>query len=325
MFWKCLNSILEIYLRVYPMRDLDLKTLRLLVAVCDAGNMKDAAAEQHIEPSAISKRIAQLEDVVGSKVLVRGRHGAVPTVAGQALLEHARSILFTLDRIETDMAAFKGGIKGQVSVVASASAIAESLLDDLAQFMRDPAHADIKVDIEERFSKDVVGMVRDGVASLGVCWGNIDFKGLATRTYRNDELTLAVPLDHPLAALDAVRFEDTLDFEHVGLQPSTAVYTMLDRAAAKAGRRMRYRIVVSNFDAAFRVVGAGLGISVVPREVSGIYVSAGQVRLVTLMNDWAQRRFAICFRKNSDLSQATQRLVDFLAERAIDLPKAYPI
>ncbi len=298
------------------MRDLDLKTLRLLVAVCDAGNMKDAAAEQHIEPSAVSKRIAQLEDALGTPVLVRGRHGAVPTPAGRALLEHARSIMFTMDRIEADMASFKGGIKGQVSVVASASAIAESLLDDLAAFMRDPAHADIRVSIDERFSKDIVNMVKEGVASLGVCWGSTDFRGLVSRPYRRDELTLVVPTDHPLAARSAVYFEETLDHEHVGLQPSTAVYSMLDRAAAKAGRRMSYRITVSNFDAAFRVVGAGLGISVVPREVSRIYVSAGQVKTVTLLNEWAQRQFAICFRSEPELTPAAVRLLDYLSEQA---------
>lgn len=303
------------------MRDLDLKTLRLLVAVCDAGNMKDAAAQEHIEPSAISKRIAQLEDTLGTPVLVRGRRGATPTAAGRALLEHARTLLFTLERIEADMGAFKGGIKGQVRVVASASAIAESLLDDLARFMREPDHAGIKVDIEERFSKDVVAMVRDGVVALGVCWENADFRGLDSRPYRRDELALAVPVDHPLAQLDAVWFEDTLDFEHVGLSPSTAVYTMLHRAAAKVGRGLSYRVVVSNFDAAFRVVGAGLGISVVPREVSGIYVSAGQVRLVPLRNDWALRRFAICYRRQGELTPAAQRLLDFLCRQASEPPE----
>ncbi|MDP3519887.1 MAG: LysR substrate-binding domain-containing protein [Hydrogenophaga sp.] len=299
------------------MRDLDLKTLRLLVAVVDAGNMKDAAALEHIEPSAISKRIAQLEDALGTAVLVRGRKGAAPTPAGRALLEHARTLLFTLERIEADMAAFKGGIKGQVRVVASASAIAESLLDDLSRFMREPAHADIKVDIEERFSKDIVSMVREGVVSLGVCWENADFRGLESRPYRRDELVLAVPVDHPLAQREAMRFEETLDFEHVGLSPSTAVYTMLHRAAARAGRSLSYRVVVSNFDAAFRVVGAGLGISVVPREVAGIYVSAGQVRLVPLLNDWAQRRFAICYRRQGDLTPAAERLLDFLCQQAV--------
>jgi len=306
------------------MRDLDLKSLRLLVAVCDLGNMKDAAAQEHIEPSAISKRIAQLEDAIGTQVLVRGRRGAEPTPAGRALLEHARNLLFTMDRIEADMAAFKGGIKGQVRVVASASAIAESLLDDLTAFMRAPEHQDIKVDIEERFSKDIVSMVREGVVSLGVCWSNIDFGGLEHRPYRRDELTLAVPLTHPLAQHEALHFEDTLAYEHVGLPPSTAVHTMLGRAAAKVGRHMSYRVVVSNFDAAFRVVAAGLGISVVPRQVSEIYVSAGQVRIIPLLNDWAQREFAICYRRHGDLTPAAERLLEFLAAQAAqaDAPAA---
>lgn len=299
------------------MRDLDLKTLRLLVAVCDAGNIKEAAAQEHIEPSAISKRIAQLEDTLGTPVLVRGRRGALPTPAGRALLEHARTVLFTMDRIEADMAAFRGGIKGQVRVAASASAIAESLLDDLTGFMRAPEHQDIKVDIEERFSRDIVTAVREGVVSLGVCWSNIEFGELDHQPYRDDDLTLAVPLGHPLAEHDGVRFEDTLDFDHVGLQPSTAVYTMLHRAALKAGRQMSYRVVVSNFDAAFRVVAAGLGISVVPRQVAGIYVSAGQVKIIRLLNDWAHRQFAICYRRQPELPPAATRLLHYLIEQAV--------
>lgn len=298
------------------MRDLDIKSLRLFVAVCENGNIKDAAAQEHIEPSAISKRIAQLEETIGTQVLVRGRQGANPTPAGNALLEHARNILFTMDRIENDIAAFKGGIKGHVKVAANASAIAESLLDDLAEFMSDPHHQDIKVDVEERFSKDILTMVKDGIVSLGVCWGNTDFNGLDHRPYRTDELILAVPRNHPLANEDSVYFEQTLEYDHVGLHPTSAVYTMLHKAAAKAGKVMSYRVVVSNFDAAFRVVGANLGISVVPIEVSKMYVSAGQVKIVKLLNDWAKRRFTLCYRMKPDLTPAAERLLNFLQAKA---------
>lgn len=298
------------------MRDLDLKSLRLLVAVCDHGNIKDAAAQEHIEPSAISKRLAQLEDTLGIALLVRGRQGTKPTPAGRALLEHARALQFTVDRIEADIAAFKGGVKGQVRVAASASAIAESLLDDLSAFMRDAQHQDIKVDIEERFSRDIIAMVRDGVAPLGVCWDSADFGGLESLPYREDELVLAVPVDHQLADQDAVWFEDTLGYDQIGLPPSTAVYSMLHRAANTAGHALSYRVVVSNFDAAFRVVAAGLGISVVPREVSGLYTDAGHIRTVRLRNAWAQRRFAICFRKRADLTPAAERLLDYLSAQA---------
>lgn len=298
------------------MRDLDIKTLRLLVAVCEHGNMRDAALQENIEPSAISKRIAQLEDEVGTQILIRGRRGAEPTAAGQALLEHARNILFTMGRIESEMELFKGGVRGHVRVAASASAIAESLLDDLAEFMAIPEHQDIKVDIEERFSKDIISMVRDGVVSMGVCWKNSEVGDLEHKPYRQDELTLAVSPKHRLAKLNRVRFEDTLDEEHIGLHPSTAVYSMLQRAASKAGKRMRYRVVVSNFDAAFRVVGAGLGISVVPRQVSEMYVSAGNVRLVQLENEWAKREFSIIHKPLGVLTPAALKLMEFLASKS---------
>jgi DNA-binding transcriptional LysR family regulator len=298
------------------MRDLDLKTLRLLVAVCDLGNIKRAAAQEHIEPSAISKRIAQLEGDLGTPLLVRGRRGVTPTPAGQALLEHARSVMFTLERIEADIAAFGGGVKGHVRLVASMSAIAESLLDDVAAFMRDPAHRGIKVDIEERHSQDLVRIVRDGSASLGVCWDSAGFEGLEQRAYRRDELALAVNPDHPLAARGSVRFEQTLAHEHVGLPPATAVHAMLHRAAARAGGTLSYRVIVSTFDAALRVVAANLGIAVIPREVSAAAARSGSVRVIELADAWAQRRFVILFKRFDALAPAAQRMVEFLAGRA---------
>jgi DNA-binding transcriptional LysR family regulator len=297
------------------MRDLDLKSLRLLVAVCDHQNIKQAAAQEHIEPSAISKRIAQLEEALGAPLLVRGRRGVAPTPAGMALLEHARTMLFTAHRIESDVAAFKGGMKGHVRLVASISAISESLLDDVATFMGEDANRDIKVDIEERVSRDLVRVVREGSASLGVCWDNIDFEGLEHRPYRGDELALAVYAGHPLAGRKSIAFAQTLDHQHVGLPPSTAVHAMLARTAARHGRTVDYRVIVSSFDAAFRVVAARLGIAVLPLQLGAIYASAGHVRVIPLSDAWARRRFAVCFREFDLLLPPARRMVDYLTSR----------
>ena len=167
---------------------------------------------------------------------MRARRGVVPTPAGLALLEHARTLLFTLERIQADVAAFTGGIKGQVRLVASISAIAESLLDDIAAFMREPEHREIKVDIEERFSRDLVRIVRDGGAALGVCWDSVDLEGLQHRPYRSDELVLAVHGEHPLANRKRALRAD-VDYEHVGLPPATAVYSMLTVPRPAPGAR----------------------------------------------------------------------------------------
>lgn len=304
------------------MRDPDLKTLRLLVAVCELGNIKKAALQEHIEPSAISKRIAALEAELGTPLLTRGRRGVQPTPAGQALLEHARSMLFTLEQIAQDVAAFGSGTQGHVRLMASASAIAESLLDDVAAFMREPDHRRIKVDIEEHFSRELVRSVREGSAALGVCWDSADFSGLQTLPYRHDELALAVHVEHPLARYQSLAFADTLTHEHVGLPPATAVHQMLRRAAAQAGASPRYRVLVSNFDAALRVVAANLGVAVIPRQVVAGHAGLSSIKVVGLSDAWAQRRFALCFRADG-LSAATQRMRDYLAARATE-PRTGP-
>jgi DNA-binding transcriptional LysR family regulator len=304
------------------MRDIDLKTLRLLVAVCDHQNMARAAEQEHIEPSAISKRIAQLESDLGTPLLLRARRGVHPTPAGLALLEHARNVLFTMERMANDVAAFGTGIKGHVRLVATASAIAESLLDDIASFMREAANRNIKVDIEERLSRDLVRQIRDGSASVGVCWDSIDFEGLQHRPYRRDRLALAVHPDHPLAGRKSLRFEQTLDHDHVGLPPTAAVNTMLQRAAARAGRTVSYRVIVSNFDAAFRVVAANLAISVVPVEVGASYAGMLGIKIVPLTDAWAERSFAVCFQRFDALQPASQRMVDHLVQRAAQEAKA---
>lgn len=298
------------------MRDIDLKTLRLFVSVCDHRNMARAAELEHIEASAISKRIAQLETDLGTPLLLRARRGVHPTTAGEAVLEHARNVLFTLDRIAHDATTFGSGVTGHVRLVATASAIAESLLDDIALFMREPANANIKVDVEERYSRDLVRHLREGMASVGVCWDTVDLQGLQHRPYRRDRLALAVHPEHPLAGRKSLRFDQTLDHEHVGLPPASAVHTMLTRAAARLGRSVSYRVVVSNFDAAFRVVAANLAISIVPIEVGSPYARMLGVKLIALTDSWAQRRFAVCFQDIEGLLPAARRMVDHLVERA---------
>ena len=228
------------------MRDLDLTSLRLFVAACDLQNIARAAEREHIVASAICKRIAQMEHAMGVALLERRRRGVRPTPAGQALLEHARTVLYTMDRIATDAASFGAGLIGQVRMVASVSAIAESLLDDVAAFMRAPDNRNIKVDIEERTSRDLVVALRDGAATVGVCWDNVDFGGLDHRPSRRDQLVLAVPREHALANAAGLRFEQTLGYEHVGLQPSAAVTTMLQQAATTRNAASKFETWTRN-------------------------------------------------------------------------------
>jgi len=305
------------------MRDLDMTTLRLFVAVCEQHSIARAGEAANIVGSAISKRLAALEDTVGMKLLVRGRRGVAPTPAGEALLDHARAILGNVARIERDIGAFSSGVKGQVRILATASVLAASLAEDVATFLHDPAHADIRVDMEEGLSHHIIRGVRDGVASLGMCWDAADFLGLACLPYGGDRLAVAVHPKHPLARYREVSLTDTLDHEQVTLPDASAVTRTLMQLARQSGKTLMRRVIVSNLDSAMRVVGANLAIAIVPTTTAQYYAASKAMRVVALTDDWADRRFALCFRGEGELSAAARLLRDHLV--AARAPAAAPL
>lgn len=253
---------------------------------------------------------------MGTPLLVRRRHGVAPTPAGETLLEHARALLARAAQIERDMAGYAAGVRGHVRVLATQSAIAESLADDVAAFLKAPGHQHIRIDMEEAVSTQVLRAVREGSASLGICWDAADLRGLHHWPWRGDRLAVVMPPGHALARRKRLALADTLPYEQVSLPPESAVQVMLQRAAALAGQPIRYRVVAATFDAALRVVRSRLAIAILPAELSAPYAEAFELRVTPLTDAWAQRRFAIACRDPEALTPAARLLVEHLVAAA---------
>jgi DNA-binding transcriptional LysR family regulator len=294
------------------MRDLDLTSLRLFATVCETRNMARAGEQVHLAGSAISKRLAQLEHTVGTQLLIRRRHGVDLTPAGETLAEHARTLLAGVEHLGRDMAAYASGVRGQVRLLATSSVMAESLANDVAAFLQKPEHRDIRVDMEEGVSPDVVRRIQGGGASLGICWDAADFTGLQTKRYRSDHLGVAVHAQHPLAVHASLRFAQTLPFEQVSMPTASAVQRVLQREAARLQQTLQYRAIVSNFDVALRVVSSGIALSIVPCEVAEPYAANLGLKVIPLSDAWAKRDFAICFKSETGLSAAAGLLLAHL-------------
>ena len=295
------------------MRDLDLTTLRLFVHVCETGSLVGASERANIVSSAISKRLAQLEDQLGTPLLIRKGQGFVPTTAGQTLLEHARAVLESTARIEKDMRHYAAGAHGQVRVLASGPAMAQSLVADVVDFLAKPDHQAIHVDLEERMTPEIVRGVQEGLAILGVCWDAAILGGLQYRPYCTDTFCVVVPQRHPLASAQSVHFVDTLDFEHVGLPVTSASQRLMQREATRLGRSLNQRVIVATFETAVRVVRTGAAISIAPRESAEALAPAYDLKLLPLDEPWAVRRFVICFRDEQSITPSARLLLDHLA------------
>ncbi|SFL37396.1 DNA-binding transcriptional regulator, LysR family [Bradyrhizobium sp. NFR13] len=295
------------------MQSFDPLSLRLFIAVCEERNIANAAKREAIVPSAISKRISQMEDEAGVQLLERGRRGVSVTAAGEALCRYARESLQLLDRMQAELGAFADGVQGHVRVFASKSAVAQVLPEDISLFAK--RYRDVRVSLEEREIWEVVRGVEEGRADIGVCWDAVDLRGLRTFPYHRDHLAVVVHPDHPLARRKSVSFEDTIDYEHVDIVARSIMQTMQRSVAAGAGKQMRYRIQVSTVDAAYRIVAAQLAVAIIPQEEASTIQQTLGLKVIPLSNDWAKRQFVVAVR-DKGLSRPAQLLLENLKESA---------
>jgi len=86
-------------------------------------------------------------------------------------------------------------------------------------------------------------------------------------------------------------------------------------AAAALGRHINVRIQVRSFDAVCRMVGAGVGVGLVPRSALSRGEREQSPSVVELDESWAQRDLQVCVRKRKDLSGFAAALVNGLVER----------
>ncbi|MGM4889896.1 LysR family transcriptional regulator [Tardiphaga sp. 1201_B9_N1_1] len=295
------------------MQSFDPISLRLFIAVCEERNIANAAKREAIVPSAVSKRISQMEQEAGVQLLERGRRGVTVTAAGEALCRYARESLQLLDRMQAELGAFADGVQGHVRVFASKSAVAQVLPEDISLFAK--RYRDVRVSLEEREIWEVVRGVEEGRADIGVCWDAVDLRGLKTFPYHRDHLAVVVHPDHPLAKRTSVSFEDTIDFEHVDIVARSIMQTMQRSVAAAAGKQMRYRIQVSTVDAAYRIVAAQLAVAIIPQEEASTIQQTLGLKVIPLSNDWAKRQFVVAVR-DKGLSRPAQLLLESLKESA---------
>ena len=162
----------------------DLVDLRLFCEVVDAGSITRGAERSALALAAASTRIRNMEDALGAPLLERSRQGVSLTPAGRTLLKHARTILSQTARLREDLGAYAGGLSGEVRLLANTNALTEFLPEALSRFLA--GHPHVSVNLEERLSDEIVGLVAEGVGDVGIVAGTVDMGSLETFPFRSD-------------------------------------------------------------------------------------------------------------------------------------------
>jgi DNA-binding transcriptional LysR family regulator len=292
----------------------DLVDLQLFVAVADSGSITQGAMRAHLALASASARIKGLEADLGVTLVRRRRRGIELTAAGESLRDHARTIMHNVAMMQGDIAAFAGGVRASVHLLANTSGLSEHLPKALASFLRE--YPDISLDVEERESADIVGAIASGAADLGFVAEHALPEHLERFVFGEDRLMLVTPRRGQFSGRRQIGFIEVGNCDFVGLTNATALASHIGKHAARLGVRLRVRARLRDFDAICRMVSAGVGVAVMPEAAARRCAQSMPLTLLAIRDSWANRQLVICARSFNGLPKPAKLLVEHLRKVA---------
>lgn len=291
-------------------RRIDSYSVKLFVAAARAGSIVRAAVAENIAPSALSRRIADLEHAFGTPLLVRSPRGIVPTEAGRLVMVRGERLDDELQALLREVQTEDGEVRGRVRLHANMSSVIGFLPERLHRFMQ--AYPGVEVALHEQDTRDVLRACLDDRADVGVGADIAVPAGMDAWRFASDPLLVVLPSGHELADLQSVTFARALEFPLVGVHQGGAMDRSLNERAAALGRRFNPKVTVSSFDAVCRMVEAGLGIAVVPRSAVTAYAGADRFARRPLAEAWADRVLNIYALRKTPQPRAVAALIESL-------------
>ncbi len=281
------------------------------IRVVESRSFTAAAERLSLSKSVVSRRLTELENRLGTRLLNRTTRSLSLTPAGQTYFERARAILADVEEAEQAVAELGRDPRGLLRVNAPMSFGTLHLAPAVADFMSRHPNVELDLELTDRF----VDLVEEGW-DIAVRIGRLRDSSLIARRLAPSRLvTVASPaylarMGTPERPEDLTRHECLLY-----TTPSNPSVWPFRVEGEVRSVRVQGRMRVNNGDAILEAVRAGLGLAVLPTFMTHADLRSG--RLVTVLDSYEAADFAIhaVWPHHRHLSPKVRAFVDFLAER----------
>ncbi|MGR8008858.1 LysR family transcriptional regulator [Streptomyces hypolithicus] len=245
---------------------IEARHLRVLRAVAATGSFSAAARELGCTQPAVSQQMKALELSAGTPLLIRTGREMRLTQAGEALVRHAVGILSGLTAAEEEIAAIAGLRAGRVRLVSFPSGSSTLVPTALAALRA--AHPGTRVSLVDAEPPRSVEMLREGDCDVALAFrygpggSTEDWSDLVVRPLLSDRLVALVPESHRLAGAGQVGIGELADEPWIAGCPRCR--RQLVEVCESAGFAPRIDFATDDYPAVIGLVGAGLGVAVLP-------------------------------------------------------------
>jgi DNA-binding transcriptional LysR family regulator len=291
-----------------------LRQLRVFQAVAEGRNFSRAGEQIGLSQSAVSRSILELETQLGLKLLDRTTREVTLTEAGQSLALRLDRLLDELEQVLGEIHGMAGARRGKVRVASSPTLSANLMPACIALCAeREP---DIEFVLLDRIQQDALDSVRAGEVDFGVVVEPPTTDDLLCETILDDPFCVLLKPGHRLAARKTVRWS-ALDGESlVLLDHASGSRRLIDEALETHGAHCEVRQQVGHPTTAFRMVEAGIGISVMP----GLAVPPTGAKPLVMrpLMPQVRRSIMLVHRRNRAPSPLAQRVWQLIRETALN-------
>lgn len=189
---------------------MDVKQLRAVRAIIEAGGVSRAAERINVTQPALTKTVRRLEEQLGVELFHRESRGMRPTAFGELLLAHAQSVEVSLNEAQAEMASLKTGTMGLVTIGASPLTASKVLPAAVARAVSQ--HPSLKVHIATINTDLIVGLLAGQYDFVVKVLGRESDRNIARKPLFKDRLLIVTRLGHPLARYRRILPQHLADF-----------------------------------------------------------------------------------------------------------------
>jgi DNA-binding transcriptional LysR family regulator len=240
----------------------------------------------------------------------RGRAGAEPTEAGQALYEGARQILEQVQAMETRLREMDGEVGGTIRLATVYSVGLHSLPPSLSRFIA--RYPQVNVRLEYARTNRIVEMLRARRIDLGIIAYPEADRDVEVIPFAREPMVCIAPPEHPFAALEVIPWERVRGEACVAFDGDIPTRRATDELLAAHGAGVRVVSEFDNIETIKRVVENGGGIAFVPEVTVRREVRDGTLVARLLAGGPIERPTGLILRRSAVRSNAVARFVEVI-------------
>ncbi|RUL61442.1 LysR family transcriptional regulator [Dyella dinghuensis] len=242
--------------------NISLRQLRAFLAVARQRHFRRAADNLHLSQPAVSRHIAELESELGVRLFDRSTREVVPTEAGRYLESAIERVLDELEGVLEHVHSEGERKRGKVRVAAVPTLSASLMPACIADCAR--AYPELTIQLHDQAQTLVLDSVRGGEVDFGIAIDPPESGEFDGETIMRDPFCLACRPDHPFAKLKTIAWEKLQGQPLILLDYSSGSRPLIDATLRKYGVEAHVVQQTGHTYTAFRMVEAGLGITITP-------------------------------------------------------------